>query len=184
MSTWTQYVNQTVPNGASGTTLTWPVRFLSVPIAVQLWLVAPNGFAPAVAVVASAVTTSGCAATFSDALTEDGYVLQGQVTAQQASPQTSGCGCAPSTLTPCVNRPVTQGDTVEIPSGDDTIEVTFPIAFGGVPSVVAMVIKADADHSNIAVVGYTVTATGFIASLGAPTDDDTYQLSYVATYTP
>lgn len=177
-------MNQTVSNGATGATLTWPVKFLSVPIAVNLWLVAPNSSAAAIAVTASAVTTSGCTATFSDTIAEAGYILQGQVTAQQSSPQTTGCGCATSTLVECVNQPDTQGETVDIDSGVDTVTITFPIAFGGAPAVVAMVIKADADHSNISVVGYTITATGFIASLSALTDDDTYKLSYVATYTP
>ncbi len=184
MSTWTQYINQTVADGDAGAPLTWPVRFLSVPIAVQLWLVLPNSDAAPIAVCASAVTTSGCTATFSAAVAEAGYILQGFATAQQSTPQSSGCGCAPSTAPACVNRPNTQGDTVPIGSGDDTVAINFPVEFAGIPAVTAMVIKADALHSNITVVGYTVTTTGFIASLAAPTDDGTYQLSYVATYTP
>ncbi len=184
MSTWTQYVNQTVADGDTGAAIVWPVKFITVPIAVQFWLVLPNSDAAPISVSASAVTTSGCTVTFSAATAEAGYLLQGFATAQQSSPQTHGCGCAPSTAPACVSRPTVQGATVPIGNGQDTVAVNFPIEFAGTPAVTAMVIKADANHSNITVVGYTPTTTGFIASLAAPTDDDTYQLSYVATFTP
>jgi len=184
MSTWTQYVNQSVANGDTGATIVWPVKFLSVPIAADFWLVLPNSSAAPISAAASAVTTSGCTVTFSAATAQAGYLLQGFATVQQTSPQTSGCGCTPSTAPTCVSRPLTQGDTIPIGSGIDTIAINFPVQFAGIPAVTAMVIKADADHSNITVVGYTITPNGFIASLAAPTDDSTYQLSYVATFTP
>ncbi len=179
-STWTQFILQTLANGASGGTVTFPVEFMTVPVAVDLWVVLPNSSAAPISVNVSAITTAGCAFTLSDTLAEAGYILQGSATAIQPQPLVDCHSCCPSGS---LTRPTIQTGLVALGSGVDTIAINFPVAFNAEPSVSALVVKVDADHYNLFVTGYTITKTGFIATLQAPTDDATYKISYTAVLT-